>query len=61
MMEERGQGGPSGLVPIWHGVDPTARNSCQVLPCEGFAGIYGHYGDFQRYRVNKLSSAFMEP
>jgi hypothetical protein len=26
-MEERGQGGPSGLVPIWHGVDPTARNS----------------------------------
>jgi hypothetical protein len=26
-MEERGQGGPSGLVPIWHGVDPAARNS----------------------------------
>jgi hypothetical protein len=26
-MKERGQGGPSGLVPIWHGVDPTARNT----------------------------------
>jgi hypothetical protein len=25
-IEERGQGGPSGLVPIWHGVDPAARN-----------------------------------
>jgi hypothetical protein len=25
-MEERGQGGPSGLVHIWHGVDPAARN-----------------------------------
>jgi hypothetical protein len=25
--EERGQGGPSGLVPIWHGVDPAARNN----------------------------------
>jgi hypothetical protein len=24
-MEERVQGGPSGLVPIWHGVDPAAR------------------------------------
>jgi hypothetical protein len=28
--KERGQGGPSGLVPIWHGVDPTARNIPQV-------------------------------
>jgi hypothetical protein len=28
--KERGQGGPFGLVPIWHGVDPAARRVNQV-------------------------------
>jgi hypothetical protein len=44
------QGGITRLVPIWHGVDPAARN-IKPKPCLTIGGIRGH-------RIRKVISNF---